>query len=179
MQRLPVLIRGPGIVTEYVAKNRQVDQWVASQFSRQVKTILIQLSSAWRKCCNQTNLHQARSQVLENTDLQIWAKLLLVPAREVEESLLLNPRRETNRIPQLQRVAVVLELAVEWHRIRNGKSALHRVVGVKAHVARIGRGGLNGPVAGGREFDAPGRAKRLSYRKLAAFDSPRPQVFSD
>src|SRR5580698_3309070 len=65
---------------------------------------------------------------------------------------------------------------MERHGIGDGKTALHGVVSVEAHVARIGRRCLEAPITGGGKLDASRRTQCLGNRPIVFLHAPRSQV---
>ncbi len=52
VQRFSVLVRREFIVGQFVGENSQTDLWIALQFPRDVKRVLVQLARAGRKSRN-------------------------------------------------------------------------------------------------------------------------------
>src|SRR5579863_6063491 len=65
---------------------------------------------------------------------------------------------------------------MEGHGIGHGKTALHCVISVEAHVARISRRCLEAPVASWGVLNASRRTKRLRNRPIVFLYAPRSQV---
>src|SRR5580700_11737116 len=65
---------------------------------------------------------------------------------------------------------------MERHGIGHCKTALHCVISMEAHIARISRRGLDAPVARWGVLNASRRTKRLGNRPIVFLYAPRPQV---
>ena len=119
--------------------------------------------------------------------LREWPNLARVPvtellvsrAGEVHEAFLRHASRKAYGIAQCDLLAVLCVDAPERQCVGNVESALHRVIGMKAHVPRVGDGCFHRPVARGRVLHASGGARRLRDCRLSDLDPPRPQVLSD
>src|ERR1700704_3789435 len=174
-ESVSILVSRPIVASQLVSKNRKVDERIALQFARQVEAILIQLPTARGKSRYQTNLHWAlilKTDSLEQADANKRPKLLILPAGEIEKAFLLQAGGETDRIVQGQLLSVFLEGPAYGHCIGAAEAALHRVIEVKTHVARVGERCLHVPVMSDSVVDIGGRTKCLGDCETLLFHSP-------
>src|SRR5450755_364304 len=97
-------------------------------------------------------------------------------SREVIKGLLLDAERETQRVRHRDFLASFTERAAQRFHVRNQKSSLHIVIGMKALSARQSECALKTPLGGFLVFECGRRANGLGDREVAVLHFPGTNV---
>ncbi len=94
-ERFAILVGGKLIVGQFICQDDQFDRRIALEFARNVKSVLVQLTAARGKSCNQTDSHggvvskNRRLKKSKQGDAHKRSELLVISSTEIEKGLLL------------------------------------------------------------------------------------------